>query len=379
MPLSQQRLPPLWLSSAALASAIAVAFGVARWIAHFTADPNAEDFRLHAAAARVGLTHGWSHIYDASLQRAASAGLGPIDSMHIFVSPPPAAWMTVPLAWLPIPAGYLAWTLVSLLAFVAAGWAVCPGPRLARATLILASLALWPVHYQFWLGQWTAATIALLACGWVLMERGRWAAAGAAIALAFCLKPQDCLLVPVALLVSGRWRLVIGFAVTGGVLALLSLISLGAAGVSSWLSDLAAVHADPFNAPLTYSFIFGPGSAAVAVEIALGAAAIALAWYRRDRIDLVFALGLVGTTASATYLHEDDIAMLVLAAWIVLRAGPSAAQKIWLLVGVAAAQLISIGTPVPTLLWEPVWIVLLGLEPALKSSLPSFKSGPVHA
>jgi hypothetical protein len=91
--------------------------------------------------------------------------------------------------------------------------------------------------------------------------------------------------------------------------------------------------------------------------------AIFLAWYRRDRLDLVFALGIAGTTASATHLHEDDIAVLVLAAWIVLREQPSVIQRAWLLAGVAAAQLLSIGAPIPILVWQPVWIALLGLEP----------------
>jgi hypothetical protein len=359
-------LPPLWLAASAVAAAIVVIFGIQRWIDHFTTDPNAEDYRLHVIAARIGLTDGWSHIYDFALQKAASAGLGPIDSMHVFVSPPPSAWMVVPLAWLPISTGFLIWTLLSIAAFVATAWLVCPGPQLVRVTLVLVSLGLWPVHYQFWLGQWTAATLALLALSWWLLERDRWALSGVALALAFSLKPQDCLLVPVALLVSGRWRPVVGFAVTAAFLTALSLASLGPGGIAAWLDDLGIVRADPFNAPMTYSFIFGRDWVATGVEMALGAAAVALAWFRRQRLDLVFALGIAGTVASATYLHEDDIAILVLAAWIVLRSGPSLPQRIWLLVGVAAAQFIAIGMPIPMLLWEPAWIALLGLEPRLK-------------
>lgn len=362
----QQRMPPLWLAGTTVAAAIVFVFGVARWIDHFRSDPNVEDFRLHVAAARIGLTHGWAHIYDIQLQRAMSAGVGPIDSMHVFVSPPPAAWMVVPLAWVPIPAGYLIWTVISLAAFVAAAWLVCPGTRLVRLTLLLVSLGLWPVHYQFWLGQWTAATLALLALSWWMLERGRWVPAGLVLGLAFCLKPQDCLLLPLALLVSGRWRPLVSFGVTGGVIGLLSVVSLGSAGVATWLNDLGMVRADPFNAPLTYSYLFGRGQLATGVELALATAALALAWHRRERLDLVFALGLVGTTASATYLHEDDIAILVLAAWVVLRTGPSVAQQVWLVAGIAAAQFIAIGLPIPMLLWQPVWIALLGFEPHLK-------------
>jgi Glycosyltransferase family 87 len=374
MRVQRLKLPPLWLSACALAAAITVAFGVSRWIDHFMSDPNAQDFRVWQVAARIGLSHGWSHIYDLNLERQASAGLGPvgslIDSMHLYLSPPPAAWIVIPMAGLSTPVAYVAWTLINLCAFIAAWWLVCPGSRLVRVTVLLVSLAIWPVHYQFWLGQWVVADLALLAVTWWLLERDRWALAGVVLALPFFFKPQDVVLVPVALLVSGRWRPVAVFAMTATVLAVLSAASLGPAGVAAWLNDLGLARADPHTGPMTYSFVLGRTSLATGVEIALGLGALALAWYRRDRLDLVFVLSLVGTTASATYLHEDDMAMLVLGAWIILRSQPSVTQRVWLVAGIAAAQFIAIGIPVPMLLWEPVWIALLGLEPRLKRLEP---------
>jgi hypothetical protein len=367
---NQQRLPPLWLSASALTAAITVAFGVARWLDHFTRDPNAQDFRVWQVASRIGLSNGWSHIYDLNLEKQASAGLGPvgslIDSMHLYLSPPPAAWIIVPLAPLPVAVSYVIWTLINLAAFCAACWLVCPGSRLVRLTVLLVSLALWPVHYQFWLGQWVVADLALLAVAWWLLDRDRWVLAGVVMAIPFFFKPQDALLVPVALLVSGRWRPVAVFALTGAVIAALAAASLGPSGIAAWMNDLGMARADPHTGPLTYSYIFGRTSLATGVEIALGGTALFLAWYRRDRLDLVFALGLVGTTASATYLHEDDMAMLLLGAWILLRAQPSMTQRVWLLAGLVAAQFIAIGMPIPMLLWEAVWIGLLGLEPRLK-------------
>jgi hypothetical protein len=348
-----------------VAAAITVAFGVVRWIDHFRSAPNSEDFRLQLIAAQIGIANGWSHIYDFDLQKAASAGIGPIDSAHLFVNPPPTAWIGVPLAWLPISSGYLIWTLISLAALIAACWLVCPGSRLVRGTVLLVSLALWPVHYQFWLGQWVAATLALVAVSWWLLERGRWGWAGVVLALPFFLKPQDVLLLPVALLVSGRWKPVAACTLTGAALAGISAASLGWAGMADWLHDLALIRSDPQSATLTYSFMFSQGPLATGVEVALGLAALGLAWYRRERLDLVFALGIVGTTASASHLHEDDIAILVLAAWIILSSRPSLTQRVWLVAGIAAAQFIAIGLPIPILLWEAIWIALLGLEPAL--------------
>src|ERR1700687_4272598 len=89
----EARLPALWLSTATVAAAITVAFGIARWIGHFMSDPNAQDTRVWIVAARIGLSNGWSHIYDINLEKAASAGFGPtgslVDSMHLYLSPPP--------------------------------------------------------------------------------------------------------------------------------------------------------------------------------------------------------------------------------------------------------------------------------------------------
>jgi len=364
------QLPPLWLAISATTAGITVAFGVQRWIDHFLTDPVGQDLHLHLVGARVGLTYGWSHIYDIGLQRRVAAGLGPtgslIDSMHLFISPPPTAWMLAPLAWQPPAVSYLAWTVLSLCAFVPAGWLIIPGPRFAKITVLLVSLALWPVHYQFWAGQTVVATLVLMALAYWLLERERWVLCGFAMAAAFCFKPQDALLVPVALLITGRWQPVAVFSAVGAAMAVTWAFTLGPSGLVSWHNDLSIIQADPSNSPLTYSYLIGRNPTTTVIEVALGLAALGFAWYRRERLDLVFCLGLVGSTMSAGYLHEFDIAILVLGAWIALRARPSVSQRLWLLVGIAAAQFIALGQPVPILLWEPVWMLLLGLEPWLQ-------------
>jgi Glycosyltransferase family 87 len=355
-------LPPLWLAASALAAGITVAFGIQRWIAHFSTDPTGEDTRVWIIAARIGLSRGWSHIYDLDLQRAQA-----IDLAHIYLSPPPAAWLTVPLAGLPVAAGYLIWTLVNLAALCVVCWMVCPGTRFVRLTVLFVSLAIWPMHYQFWQGQWVVADLVFLALAWWLLDRDRPLLAGVMLAIPFFFKPQDVALVPVALLVSGRWRPIASFIAVGGVLALASVASLGMHGLTAWFNDVALARANPFTGPMTYSTLFGRGAAATATEAALALLALGLAWYRRDRLDLVFTLGIVGTTASAFYLHEDDVAILVLGAWIALRARPSIVHRGWLLLGIAAAQFVSLGLAIPMLLWEAGWIGVLGLEPRLQA------------
>jgi hypothetical protein len=366
--LSRDRLPPLWLSASAIAAAITVAFGAARFVSHFLADPYEEDFRLNYVAAKIGLTYGWSHIYDLDLEQRLSAAFSPagsvIDSMHNYVTPPPLAWLAVPFTFSSVPAGYLLWTIFSLVALIFAWWLVCPGKGLGRLTLLLIALAIWPMHYTLWLGQTATVSIACLALAWWLLEREDWAAAGAAIALAAFIKPQLVMLLPVALLVSGRWKPVLYCGLAGAFLAAASLALIGEHGVSTYLASVNYTKVNLIHSVMTYAW-FGRGAVATVIEVALGVIALAFAWYRRDRMDLVFALGILGSTASAFYLHEYDPAVWVLAAWVVLRSRASVPQQAWLAAGIAAAQLTSIGIFKPLLIWEAGWILLLGIEPWL--------------
>lgn len=365
---AQNRLPPLWLSAAATAAGITAAFGIARWVQHFVTNPYEEDFRLNYVAAEIGLTHGWSHIYDLDLERQITASFAQagivIDSYHNYVTPPPLAWLLVPFTVFSVPTGFLVWATVSLAALIAAWWLVSPGKGIARVTLLLIALAFWPMHYTFWLGQTATISIVLLALTWWLLERERWAPAGVVMAIALFIKPQLLLLLPVALLVSGRWKPALYCALAGGILGVLSLVSLGQDGINSYVTSVNFTKGNPIHSVLTFAW-FGRGPVATGLEVIAGVAALMLAWYRRDRMDLVFALGIVGSTASAFYLHEYDAAVFVLPAWIVLRSRPSVPQQVWLLVGLAAAQLVAIGVFKPMVLWEAGWIAMLGLEPWL--------------
>ncbi|HSS94905.1 MAG TPA: glycosyltransferase family 87 protein [Candidatus Dormibacteraeota bacterium] len=377
---SGHQLPPLWLSCAALTAAITAGFGIQRWIDHFVNAPYAEDFRLGYVAAEIGLSRGWSHIYDLDLQRQLAAGFGPVAVItpdHNNVTPPILAWLMAPLTLFPLQTGYLIWTLVSLAALVAAWWLVCPGKGLARVTLLLIAIALYPMHYTFWLGQSGTLSIAGLALTWWFLMRERWGAAGAVLAVTMFLKPQVLLLLPVALLITGRWKPVLCCALVGAVLAVITVVSLGLYGIDAWSRSIAYTAPSPIHTAVTFAYLFGRGPVATAVEVALAAIALALAWYRRDRLDLVFALGIVGTTASAFYFHEYEPAVLILPAWIVLGSRPSVPQRVWLLLGIAAAQFIALGLPIPMLVWEAGWIGWLGLEPWLaRRELPLRAAAP---
>jgi len=362
--------PPLWLAAAALASFWAALFGVLRLIRTFLDDPYGNDFRVFYAAAKVGLSEGWSNIYDPGLLRAASAAY-PVqdrvyDSAHSFANPPLLAWIIAPLTALPEPAALVIWTGLGLAAFVVA-WAVaCPFTGVARITLLMLGLALWSVEESLRFGQPTLLLIALIAVAWHQTRHDRPIVAGALIALAVMLKPQDVVLVPVALLVSGRLPAFGAFTGWAAVLILASIAALGAAGISGYLDATALLQSNPIHQYDTLASVFGIGPVTYASELVLGAIAMAVAYFRRAELDAVFALGLLGSVMASPHLHQPDYALNVLAAWLVLRTGPGLAHKVWLVAGIPACQFTAIGLPLPQLLWQTVWLGLLARDAAAR-------------
>ena len=358
--------PPLWLAAAAMASFWGAVFGALRLVRTFIDDPYGNDFRAYYAAAKVGLQSGWSRIYDADLLRAASSTF-PLrdqayDSAHYFVHPPLLAWIVAPFTAVPEPAAFVIWTLLGLAAFIVA-WAIaCPFTGLARITLLLLGLAIWSVEESLRFGNPTLLLLALIALTWWQAKKDRAVLAGALLALAVMVKPQDVILVPVVLLVSGRMRIFIAFVGWAGVLAIAFLVTLGSNGVSGYLAATALVQSDPVHQYDTLAYVFGVGPVAFAAELSLGALAVLVAYLRRRELETIFALGLLGSVMASPHLHQPDYALDVLAAWLVLRTAPSVAHRWWLLAGIPACQFTSIGLPLPQLLWQPGWLAILGRE-----------------
>ncbi len=358
--------PPLWLAAAGVASFWAAAFGFVRLTRMFVDDPFANDFRVFYAAAKVGLQAGWSHIYDGNLLRAASITFpiqdSGIDSAHYYVNPPLLAWIIAPLTAFPEPVAFALWTVLGLGAFTVAWWVACPFTGLARLTLLLLGLALWSVNESLRFGQPTLLLMALVAVAWQQTREGRPWVAGAMLAVAVMLKPQDVILVPVAILISGRMPVFISFLGWAAALSIASVLSVGSAGIHDYLGAAALVQADPMHYYDTAAYVFGIGPGAYAVEIGLGALAMAVAYLRRTELETVFALGILGSVMASPHMHELDYSVDLLAAWLVLRTGPTLAHRLWLLAGVPACQFTSlaIGNPLPELAWQLGWLGILG-------------------
>ncbi|TMF92587.1 MAG: DUF2029 domain-containing protein [Chloroflexi bacterium] len=359
--------PPLWLAAGAVASGWAAVYSIGRWIAYFVQHPIHEDVRLIYVAAEAGTRYGWSTIYDEGTLRTLSSSFPAddrtIDSVLTYLHPPLLAWIFAPLTVFPEPVAYVLWTAISVAALVFAWHLAAPYHGLAKLTLLLVAIGLWPVMQAFYYGQPTFLVIALVAVAWWLIRRDQMLAAGIALALATALKPQVVFMIPICLLVAGRFKAVVGWAGACAVLAALSAVALGPAGLASYWEALRLGQADVGHTFFTVAYLFGLhlGPATYAVLAVQGIACLYVAWSRREDLDIVFAAGLLGTLMVSIHLHQPDYSNLVLAAWLVLRGTPSLAHRLWFGVGIVTMQVLTLGQPVPQLLWDAGWLTILGV------------------
>ena len=357
------RRPPLWLAAAAVAAGWGAVYSIGRWLLEFAFSPVHEDVRITYVAAEAGLRYGWAHIYDLATLRALSnvfpAGEHQIDSSATYINPPLLAWLFAPLTAVPESVAYALFSLVLLAALVFAWYLAAPYAGLGKATLLLLALALWPVMLSFYFGQPSMLLLALVAGSWWLCAHDRPLIAGVALALATFLKPQVVVLVPLALLVSGRYRAFFGWAAGCAVLGIATIAALGVDGIASWWQALKYVQADPAHAYYTLAQPLGGGALTYALWALQGAAALAVAWRRRAELEIVFTAGVLGSVAVAFHLHQADYSNLILAGWLFLRTSPPLWQRLWLLAGVVTMQALTLGPPTPQLLWDAAWLAIL--------------------
>jgi hypothetical protein len=368
------RRPPLALAAAAVAAGWGALYSIGRWTVEYVTVPIHDDVRYDYVAAQAGLQYGWSKIYNLDILRGLSAGFpAPQNTIHpggTFINPPLLAWLWTPLVVFPEPVAYLIWTLLSLGALVWAWYLAAPFDGVAKVALLLAGLALWPVMEAFYFGQPTMFVLALVATAWWLMRRDHMIWAGIALAFATTLKPQVVIMIPACLLVAGQVRSLVAYAASGAVIAAVSALSLGPSGLNEFWQTLKWVQTDAGHSFFTVAYLFGMGSPLTYAVLAVsGIACLFVAWRRRDDLDVVFATGLLGSLMVSFHLHQPDYSNLLLAGWLVLRGTPSLAHKAWLAVGFITMQVLTMGQPAPQLIWDVVWLAILGFGQTLPVSL----------
>ena len=312
----------LLVAGGAAAAVAAAGYDLYIWIDGYLRDNFHNDLTFYVAAARLGLSHGWSSLYDLNLQQEQLVAIGTairIGQLARYVSPPPLAWLAVPFSALPFRLTYWLWSALLLMALALAWRLAAPGQGPVRWINLAAAIGWLPIIYGLTLGQPVLFVAAGVAGCYALLLRDRPLAAGAALGV-LVLKPQVAFLVPAALLVTGRWRAFSAAAVVLAVLAILSALALGASGVATYEQRLTFASNVPENQAQTLAPLIGNLVATRVIQAVIALWTLGLAYRLRKRgPGLILAVALVGGLAASPYVHYDDLTMLGLAGWLYLR------------------------------------------------------------
>jgi len=358
----------LAVAGAAAAASVSAVYSVWLWMTSYMGDNFHNDFTFYYAAARLGLAHGWSHLYDLRLQQEQLDAIGShitVAQLARYVSPPPLAWLVTPLTALPYQVAYWVWSALLLGALVLAWQLAAPGSGRARVIFLVAAIGWLPIIYGLQLGQPALLVAAGVAACYALLKRGRDVEAGAVLCV-LVFKPQLALLVPVVLLVSGRWRAFVSSVVVLAAITAVSLVALGPSGIADYLDRLDYATTIAENQAQTIAgWIHNLGAARV-LQGLIAAWTVGIAFRLRRRGPAVtLSIALIGGLAASPYVHYDDLAMLGLAILLYLRA----ARGRWVIVYAIALFIAAEGFPVwqagPVLAGELLALALLSI-PALE-------------
>jgi hypothetical protein len=317
------------------------------------------DFALYYIFARIGIDYGWQSLYDAAAMRQEWIALGSA-FLYPAVYPPTLAWFVAPFAALPFATGYALWNVLLVASLLVTWWlTVPPSSRLIRLGHLAFAVALPSIAFGLLLGQVVIVVAAAVSISRWLLRGNRPLAAGLVLSL-IALKPHLALLVPVALLVAGHWRTFLGWAAGSLVMLGVALATLGIAGLGTYASSLATnAHAYALLTvypQLTLPGLLGGGLVAALGEGLVVGVTLVLVWRRRGSgIEFPVAAGLCGSLLIASFLHAQDVAVLLPAAWLWLRTAPRGIERVLGLTGFVAALGLTI--PLPLLLVLAGWLV----------------------
>jgi hypothetical protein len=353
----------LAIAAGAVAALLFAAFDLYQWAQAYVSDNFHNDLTFYYAAAKIGLSHGWQSIYDLRLQQEALDALGSriqIAELARYISPPPVAWLAVPLTVLPFQVAYFVWSALLLGALGWTWYLAAPGTGRVRLVHLAAAVGWLPVIYGLQLGQPGLFVALGVAGSYALLQRDQPFWAGVALG-ALVLKPQLAFLVPAALLVSGRYRAFWGSVVAIGALALIAALVVGPTGISTYQERLTFAAGVPVNRELTIAALIGNIPVARVIQALFAILALVLAFRLRSRgHEWVFIPALLGGLVASPYLHLDDLVMLGLAGWLYLRTSPRPRWS-WIVVIalLIAAEAIPFWGPLPLIAGEVIVLLLL--------------------
>src|SRR5712692_6956222 len=216
----------LGIAAGATTAVIFAGFDLYQWMVAYASDHFHNDFTFYYAAARIGAGHGWPSIYDLGLQQSELNAMG--------------------------------------------------------SGIGIAALAWLPTIYALQLGQPGLFVAFGAASSYFLLRRGRQLESGLALGL-IVFKPQLGFLLPIALLVGGRYRAFAGAALAIGLLALASAVNVGPGGIATYEQRLSFAAGVPVNQALTLAPYLGNLTVTRALQAAIAIWAIGLVYRFRRR------------------------------------------------------------------------------------------------
>jgi alpha-1,2-mannosyltransferase len=245
-----------------------------------------------------------------------------------FMYPPPFIALVVPLGFFSYFGAMIAWFGVTLLPYLAAMRSILDRDR----TAVWIALAAPPAFYNFIYGQTGFLSAGLLGLGIYCVRQRPWLA-GMLIGLA-SVKPHLGLLIPLALLAGGHWRV---FASASATVIAMIVASILAFGIDTWYAFIGATifHTSGFQhdaypwevltSALSVAQLFG-ASLEAAWRIQAGVTAIVIGivigvWWqgprRPDGFDLQAAVLFSAIPLAIPLIYLYDLPVLVIAvAWL---------------------------------------------------------------
>jgi len=331
------------------------------------------DFTIFYSAGKILREGLGTELYDETtqyrVQQEFAAGVsirqGPLPYNH----PPFEALLFVPFTYLPYFSAYLLWNVINLLI-------LCSLPLLLRqhiplirwassAFWLLAALAFFPVFVTLLQGQDTIILLLLLALMFISLKKKADFSAGLWLGLGL-FRFQVIMALVVLLLLNRKWKAIAGFLSAGFVLAVISIVLVGAKGASNYPSYLwsaekqmhhgASIVSDMPNLRGFIETVLGQTVSSPAVNSLIAISSITLLaaatkWKLWVNLNLGFSLAIIVAILVSYHSLAHDLSVLFLPGLLIincLRAGETRAWRRLALLG-----------PMLLLFLSPVEILLL--------------------
>ncbi len=291
------------------------------WILKENGKPLIEDFTPMWLAGKEALQGHAAEAYDfkafAAVQKAF---LGPSRFYYPWPYPPVFFLAAALVALFPYASAFFLWQAATLFGLLRAIYRILP-----ERAAVVATLASPLLVFNAAIGQNGALTASLFGAALVLLERQPFVAGGLIGCLTY--KPQFVLVLPLALLASGRWRALMGAAASAGLLALSSLLAFGPQvwrafpaalsyrTTSAFLARMPSGKIQSLYVLLRHLGMAPLGALYVQIAVALAAAGlVAILWRSGASYRLKAAAAATASLLVSPYLFLYDMIVLLVAA-----------------------------------------------------------------